>query len=105
MSLAINDIDTLKSSFVNLLVMVFLSVATAYLYFLLSPLTELTPELEARTQPNILDVLVAIFGGLALIVARTKKGTIASVIFWCGNCNSINASFVYGGLWISSRKY
>lgn len=81
MSLAINDIDTLKSSFVNLLVMVFLSVATAYLYFLLSPLTELTPELEARTQPNILDVLVAIFGGLALIVARTKKGTIASVIF------------------------
>jgi uncharacterized hydrophobic protein (TIGR00271 family) len=81
MSLAINDIDTLKSSFVNLLVMVILSVATAYLYFLLSPLTELTPELEARTQPNILDVLVAIFGGLALIVARTKRGTIASVIF------------------------
>ncbi|WP_075344493.1 DUF389 domain-containing protein [Tenacibaculum agarivorans] len=81
MSLAINDIDTLKSSFVNLLVMMVLSVITAYLYFLLSPLTELTPELEARTQPNILDVLVAIFGGLALIVARTKKGTIASVIF------------------------
>ncbi len=81
MSLAINDIDTLKSSFINLLVMMILSVVTAYLYFLLSPLTELTPELEARTQPNILDVLVAIFGGLALIVARTKKGTIASVIF------------------------
>ncbi|WP_290698448.1 DUF389 domain-containing protein [Lacinutrix sp.] len=81
MSLAINDIDTLKSSFVNLFVMVFLSVLTAYLYFSLSPLTELTPELEARTSPNILDVFIAIFGGLALIVARTKKGTIASVIF------------------------
>ncbi len=81
MSLAINDIDTLKSSFVNLFVMVFLSVLTAYLYFRISPLTELTPELEARTSPNILDVFIAIFGGLALIVARTKKGTIASVIF------------------------
>ncbi|MCH3880793.1 MULTISPECIES: DUF389 domain-containing protein [Tenacibaculum] len=81
MSLAINDIDTLKSSFINLLVMVVLSVLTAYLYFWISPLTELTPELEARTSPNILDVLIAIFGGLALIVARTKKGTIASVIF------------------------
>lgn len=80
MSLAINDIDTLKSAFINLLVMVFLSVLTAYLYFWLSPLTELTPELEARTRPNILDVLVAIFGGLALIVARTKKGTISAVI-------------------------
>ncbi|MBC8755701.1 DUF389 domain-containing protein [Kordia sp. YSTF-M3] len=81
MSLAINDIDTLRSSFTNLLVMVVLSILTAYLYFLLSPLTELTPELESRTSPNILDVFVAIFGGLALIVARTKKGTIASVIF------------------------
>jgi uncharacterized hydrophobic protein (TIGR00271 family) len=81
MSLAINDIDTLKRSMINLLVMVSLSVVTAFLYFKLSPLTELTPELEARTQPNILDVFVAIFGGLALIVARTKKGTIASVIF------------------------
>ncbi len=81
MSLAINDIDTLKSSFINLFVMVFLSVLTAYLYFRISPLTELTPELEARTSPNILDVFIAIFGGLALIVARTKRGTIASVIF------------------------
>lgn len=81
MSLAINDIDTLKRSLINLLVMVILSVITAYLYFKLSPLTELTPELESRTQPNILDVFVAIFGGLALIVAKTKKGTIASVIF------------------------
>lgn len=81
MALAINDIDTLRSSFTNLLVMVVLSILTAYLYFLLSPLTELTPELESRTSPNILDVFVAIFGGLALIVARTKKGTIASVIF------------------------
>jgi uncharacterized hydrophobic protein (TIGR00271 family) len=81
MALAINDIDTLRSSFTNLLVMVVLSILTAYLYFLLSPLTELTPELKSRTSPNILDVFVAIFGGLALIVARTKKGTIASVIF------------------------
>ena len=81
LSLAIYDIETLKRSFVNLGVMVGLSVITAWLYFELSPLTELTPELEARTSPTILDVLVAIFGGLALIVAKSKKGTMASVIF------------------------
>lgn len=81
MSVAINDVDTLRRSLINLGVMILLSVLTAYLYFLLSPLTKLTPELEARTYPTILDVLVAIFGGLALIVAKTKKGTIASVIF------------------------
>lgn len=79
-SVAINDIDTLKRSLVNLGVMVFLSVLTAYLYFLISPIKEETPELVARTYPTILDVLVAIFGGMALIVAKTKKGAIASVI-------------------------
>lgn len=79
-SVAINDIDTLKRSLVNLGVMIFLSVLTAYLYFLISPIKEETPELVARTYPTILDVLIAIFGGLALIVAKTKKGAIASVI-------------------------
>lgn len=79
-SVAINDIDTMRRSLINLGVMVALSLITAFLYFKLSPLTELTPELEARTYPTILDVLVAIFGGLALIIAKTKKGTIITVI-------------------------
>lgn len=80
MSVAINDIDTLRRSFINLGIMVGLSVLTASVYFFISPVKEETPELVARTYPTILDVLVAIFGGLALIVAKTKKGTIASVI-------------------------
>jgi len=80
LSVAINDVDTLRKSLINLGVMVALSVITAYLYFLISPLTKETPELLARTSPNILDVLIAIFGGLALIVAKTKKGTLPSVI-------------------------
>lgn len=81
LSVAINDVETLRRSLINLGVMITLSVVTAYLYFELSPLTKETPELIARTYPTILDVLIAIFGGLALIVAKTKKGTIASVIF------------------------
>lgn len=81
LSVAINDVLTMKRSLINLGVMVFLSVLTAFLYFKLSPLTEETPELIARTYPTILDVLIAIFGGLGLIVAKTKSGTIASVIF------------------------
>ncbi len=80
MSVAINDVDTLRKSLKNLGIMVVLSVLTAFVYFKISPVTEITPELEARTYPTILDVLVAIFGGLALIVGKSKKGTIASVI-------------------------
>jgi len=81
LSVAINDVETLRKSLINLGVMIALSVITAYLYFKLSPLTKETPELIARTYPTILDVLIAIFGGFALIIAKTKKGTIASVIF------------------------
>ena len=81
LAIAINDVETMRRSLINLAVMVILSVVTAFLYFKLSPLTEETPELLARTYPTILDVLVAIFGGLGLMVAKAKSGTIASVIF------------------------
>jgi uncharacterized hydrophobic protein (TIGR00271 family) len=81
LSIAINDIDTLRKSLINFGIMVFLSVLTAFLFFWLFPLREESSELLARTKPDIRDVLIAFFGGLSLIIARTKKGTIASVIF------------------------
>ena len=81
LSIAINDIDTLRKSLINLATMIVLSLLTAFLFFWLFPLSEETSELLGRTRPDIRDVLIAFFGGLALIIARTKKGTIASVIF------------------------
>ena len=81
MSIAINDIDTLRKSLINLATMIVLSLLTAFLFFWLFPLSEDNSELLGRTRPDIRDVLIAFFGGLALIIARTKKGTIASVIF------------------------
>lgn len=81
MSIAINDIDTMKKSLVNLSTMIVLSLLTAFLFFYIFPLNEQTSELLGRTRPDIRDVLIAFFGGLALMVARTKKKTIGSVIF------------------------
>ncbi|MBT8205940.1 MAG: DUF389 domain-containing protein, partial [Eudoraea sp.] len=81
MSVAINDVDTLRRSLKNFVVMVVLSVLTAYLFFRFFPLRDESSELLARTAPDIRDVLIAFFGGLALVIARAKKGTIASVIF------------------------
>jgi len=81
MSFAINDIDTFKKSVINLGTMIVLSLFASFLFFYLFPLSEDTSELLGRTKPDIRDVLIAFFGGLALMVARTKKGTIASVIF------------------------
>ena len=81
LSIAVNDIDTLRRSLRSFAVMVVLSVLTAYLFFAFFPLRNESSELLARTQPDIRDVLIAFFGGLALVIARAKKGTIASVIF------------------------
>jgi uncharacterized hydrophobic protein (TIGR00271 family) len=81
MSIAINDIDTLRKSLINLATMIVLSLLTAFLFFWFFPLSEDTSELLGRVKPDIRDVLIAFFGGSALIIARTKKGTIASVIF------------------------
>jgi len=81
LSIAVNDIDSLRRSLRSFAVMVVLSVLTAYLFFEFFPLRNESSELLARTKPDIRDVLIAFFGGLALVIARAKKGTIASVIF------------------------
>ncbi|WP_339661143.1 DUF389 domain-containing protein [uncultured Polaribacter sp.] len=81
MSFAINDISTLRKSLVNLGTMIFLSLIASFMFFYFFPLSEDNSELLGRVSPDVRDVLIAFFGGLALMVARTKKGTIASVIF------------------------
>jgi uncharacterized hydrophobic protein (TIGR00271 family) len=81
MSIAINDIDTLRRSLKNFAVMVVISILTAYLFFEFFPLRDESSELLARTEPDIRDVLIAFFGGFALVIARAKKGTVATVIF------------------------
>ena len=81
MSIAINDLETLKKSVINFIIMVVLSIVTAYLFFAFFPLRQESSELLSRTSPDIRDILIAFFGGSALIIARTKKGTISSVIY------------------------
>ena len=78
---AINDIEVFKKSVVSLATMIVLSLLASFIFFYFFPLSEDTSELLGRTKPDIRDVLIAFFGGLALMVARTKKGTVASVIF------------------------
>lgn len=81
MAFAINDIDVFKKSAVSLTTMIVLSLLASFIFFYFFPLSEDTSELLGRTKPDIRDVLIAFFGGSALMVARTKKGTVASVIF------------------------
>lgn len=81
LAIGINNIMMLKRSLRSLGTAVLISVVVSSVYFLLTPFGEVQSELIARTRPTLLDVLIAFFGGIALIVAKTKKGTIASTIY------------------------
>ncbi len=69
----INDYQLIKKALGNLLVSILISLFTSTIYFALSPLSVAQSELLARTTPTIWDVLIALFGGLAGIIALTRK--------------------------------
>ena len=73
LAVGISDFDMLKRSFKHYLLSAGVSVVTATIYFLLSPINEAQSELLARTSPNIYDVLIAFFGGMAGVVAICAK--------------------------------
>lgn len=75
LSLGINDSKLLWEALRNFLVMVFVSLIVASLYFLVTPLDYANPtELEARTSPTIFDVFIAFFGGAAGMIEHSRKG-------------------------------
>ena len=105
MSIAINDIDTLRKSLINLATMLVLSLLTAFLFFYFFPLSEDNSELLGRVKPDIRDVLIAFFGGLALIIARTKKGTVASVIFGVAIATALMPPLCTAGYGLSQGNF
>lgn len=74
LSIGINDLELLKSSLKNYMVATVISVLTATVYFVITPLTEAQSELLARTSPTLYDVLIALCGGAAGILALSTKG-------------------------------
>ena len=73
LSIDIYDVTLLRKSLKNLLLMVVISLLASSLYFLVTPLSEAQSELLARTNPTIFDVFIALFGGLAGILAQSRK--------------------------------
>lgn len=70
---AVNDLALLKLAAKNFSFAVVVGLATSLVYFAITPLNDAYSELLARTTPTIYDVLIAIFGGLAGILATSSK--------------------------------
>jgi len=79
-SMGVYDFNLLKESLRNFLVMVVVSLVTSAIFFTLPLITTTQSELLARTQPTTYDILIALFGGLAGMVAQTRKERTGTVI-------------------------
>lgn len=72
-SVGVHDRELFIRSINNLIYIAFFSLLTSVLYFWITPLGEPTSEILTRTQPTVLDIGVAFFGGVAGIVSASRK--------------------------------
>ena len=77
-SIATYDFLLFRKAIKNFTFAVIASLIASTTYFAISPISTVHSELLARTSPSIYDVLIALFGGLAGIVAISskQKGTV-----------------------------
>jgi len=71
--IGVYDFPLIRKSVMSLLLATLIAFLAFAVYLLISPLSEVHSELLARTSPTIWDVLIAFFGGLAGIIAATRK--------------------------------
>ena len=73
LGIGINDLELVKKGGKNLLVATIIAIITSTIYFSITPLHEAQSELLARTSPSTWDVFIAFFGGMAGMVAASRK--------------------------------
>ena len=73
LAIGTNDFHLLKRGIKNVATAAIISIVTSAIYFSISPIHDASSELLARTNPSLWDVFIAFFGGLAGIVAGTRK--------------------------------
>ena len=82
LALSINDFKVLIKSLSNCGVMIVVSVLASFLFFVINPIKTETSELFSRSEPQVLDILIAFFGGLAGVISATikKKSSTLTVV-------------------------
>ena len=71
--LAVIDSGLIKRSLITLAVGALVAIIVAALIIWLSPIKDVTPEIRARTQPTLIDLGVAVVGGIAGVYAILRK--------------------------------
>lgn len=73
LGLSTGNLRRIYISLFRLGIFVLISIVSSTFYFLVSPINDVTPQILARTSPTLWDVLIAIFGGIAGVIGKTKE--------------------------------
>lgn len=81
LALAVGDLILAVRAVVNLGLSCLVAIAFAVLLVSLLPFKEMTPEILARTSPNVLDLVVALFSGAvgAVAISKNTQGVATSI--------------------------
>ncbi|HZJ93618.1 MAG TPA: DUF389 domain-containing protein [Thiopseudomonas sp.] len=79
MALLRNDQALLKQSLSSIVIGMLLAISMAALLALIIPITRITPEMAGRLHPNLLDLGVAIFSGMAGAYAHARESIMKSM--------------------------
>lgn len=81
LAFAVGDLVLGTRAIVNLAVSCLAAIVFAILIIAPIPFKELTPEIAARTQPNALDLFIALFSGAlgSIATAKEPKGVVTSI--------------------------
>lgn len=81
LALATGDIILGLRAFSNLLLSCAAAIGFAVLLVVILPFREMTAEITARTQPNVLDLVIALFSGAvgSVAICREVKGVVTSI--------------------------
>ena len=81
LALAAGDVILAMRSLLNLLLSCFVAISFAVLLVTLLPFKEITSEILARTRPNILDLVIALFSGAvgSVAICKEPKGVATSI--------------------------
>lgn len=81
LALATGDIVLGLRALINLLLSCAAAIGFAVLLVVILPFREMTAEITARTQPNVLDLVIALFSGAvgSVAICREVKGVVTSI--------------------------
>lgn len=102
---ATNDYPNLYKSLRNLGIAVLLSILTSTIYFLITPIKSAQSELLSRTEPTIFDVLIALAGGFAGIIAGLKKDKHSNVISGVSIATALMPPLCTAGYGLATSQY